>query len=608
MDNIAIETLAVNFVKDKLVLCNHLTPFISDNDKEPSWDGFIYIYNTNKKSKDDIFGRVPVQVKGKLVKKKDFAKKQITYSVKTADLRNYLNEGGTLFLVVYLSENGENKKIYYSELTPIRIRKILDVSPSAKSRSIIFKELPDDNNKIEQLAKLCFHNFKAQTSFANAPILTLQALTAKQKSINLCAYLPFDSQHDIPSLLFNDDASFYADFNGIDFPIDINPEGLCISREIAIPVKVNGLIFYSSYNYSKTISEEKITISRNITLVLDKANKSFTLNYNKSDILKEFITDSDFLIAVIESHSISLGDFVLEMNMTTLKAENNNKFDLSVAKQELAFYKNVDQVLSILCFKGNLSISKLSRDELNTINILIESLLKKKPVRINDKFVPKIKKISIQDHCFYLHLKCIDVKKKTYIIYDLFDLNLKATYSYNGNDDRPTSQYCLITQDDILNVDNIRIQDISTSFRPYMDDCENIKRLNTLLLSILLAYDTEKYWDQNALLLTAIDIANMILESEECEDVTYNTKKLNYLQTIKRHRKLDEKETNELYVIIENPENNDCEKWAAYVILENGESARRYFEKLDANTKESIKDVPIYNLYQKLILDNKTIN
>ena len=152
MDNIAIETLAVNFVKDKLVLCNHLTPFISDNDKEPSWDGFIYIYNTNKKSKDDIFGRVPVQVKGKLVKKKDFAKKQITYSVKTADLRNYLNEGGTLFLVVYLSENGENKKIYYSELTPIRIRKILDVSPSAKSRSIIFKELPDDNNKIEQLA------------------------------------------------------------------------------------------------------------------------------------------------------------------------------------------------------------------------------------------------------------------------------------------------------------------------------------------------------------------------------------------------------------------------------------------------------------------------
>ena len=41
-----IETFSVNAVRDSLSLTDFLDPFIADNDKEPSWDGHVYIYES----------------------------------------------------------------------------------------------------------------------------------------------------------------------------------------------------------------------------------------------------------------------------------------------------------------------------------------------------------------------------------------------------------------------------------------------------------------------------------------------------------------------------------------------------------------------------------
>lgn len=64
MDNKAIETLSVNAVKNSIVTSDFLDQFINDNDKEPSWDGAIYIYDNKSKKKSNFVGRMPVQIKG----------------------------------------------------------------------------------------------------------------------------------------------------------------------------------------------------------------------------------------------------------------------------------------------------------------------------------------------------------------------------------------------------------------------------------------------------------------------------------------------------------------------------------------------------------------
>ncbi|MCD7772063.1 MAG: DUF4365 domain-containing protein [Oscillospiraceae bacterium] len=138
MDNIAIENFAISAVKDSILMSEYLNPYISDNDKEPSWDGHIYIYDKKGKKKEDLIGRVPVQVKGTL--KDDLSKDKISYPMEVADLRNYLRDGGVILFVVYINYSDESihRKIYYFELTPINLRMLIpnDIKQVCRTKRI----------------------------------------------------------------------------------------------------------------------------------------------------------------------------------------------------------------------------------------------------------------------------------------------------------------------------------------------------------------------------------------------------------------------------------------------------------------------------------------
>ena len=60
MDNKAIETLSVNAVKNSIVTSDFLDQFINDNDKEPFWDGAIYIYDNKSKKKVNFWKKTGI--------------------------------------------------------------------------------------------------------------------------------------------------------------------------------------------------------------------------------------------------------------------------------------------------------------------------------------------------------------------------------------------------------------------------------------------------------------------------------------------------------------------------------------------------------------------
>ena len=134
MNRKAIETISVNAVRDSIVMSDYLDQFIPDNDKEPFWDGSVYIYKNKEHKKENFTGRMPVQVKG--TECKDLSKAEISFSVDLVDLKGYLAEGGTVFFVVYIANNGLLKKIYYNALTPIKIRMILESAKGQKTKAI----------------------------------------------------------------------------------------------------------------------------------------------------------------------------------------------------------------------------------------------------------------------------------------------------------------------------------------------------------------------------------------------------------------------------------------------------------------------------------------
>ncbi|MCL2509225.1 MAG: hypothetical protein FWF05_08625 [Oscillospiraceae bacterium] len=117
-----IERLATTEVKKRLALCTGLSPFISEGDKEPSWDGNIYVYPNDNCRKAELIAKVPVQVKGK--------KKQInadtlnfSFSAEVSDLNNYWRDGGAMYFVVLI--NGSDSFVFYKSLLPLDLQHIL---------------------------------------------------------------------------------------------------------------------------------------------------------------------------------------------------------------------------------------------------------------------------------------------------------------------------------------------------------------------------------------------------------------------------------------------------------------------------------------------------
>ena len=64
MDNQAIEQTAVSTIERRVNLTDYLSSYLDQNDKTPSWDGAIYLFNNEHKVKDNMIGRISAQIKG----------------------------------------------------------------------------------------------------------------------------------------------------------------------------------------------------------------------------------------------------------------------------------------------------------------------------------------------------------------------------------------------------------------------------------------------------------------------------------------------------------------------------------------------------------------
>jgi len=221
LDNQTIETLAVNAVRDSITISEYLSPYINDNDKEPTWDGKVYIYNDKSKKKSKMRGYVPVQVKGRECN--DLTKDKITYPVSIVDMRNFLFDGGAIFFVVYISSGGSKRKIYYTTLSPVKLKSYLEDAKKHNTKSLPFKLFPTENNSKANIFLNFFMDSKKQTSFATTGILSLEELE-KQNAIQSLSFSVTGygySQSDIYKALFENEIYMYAEIKGNSIPVPL---------------------------------------------------------------------------------------------------------------------------------------------------------------------------------------------------------------------------------------------------------------------------------------------------------------------------------------------------------------------------------------------------
>ena len=169
-----IGKLAVIAVKGSVLLCDFLDTEILDDGKEPSWDGYIFVYektDTTSHSKKNMKGKVPVQIKGRN-KNIDFSQEIIKFSeVNAIDIKNYMLDTGILYFVVFFKEG--KKKIYYSDLTPYELQQIHEKG----EKNIPLKAFPEDNDeKFDLLEKFCEQCRGDSESYKNGILYNLRII------------------------------------------------------------------------------------------------------------------------------------------------------------------------------------------------------------------------------------------------------------------------------------------------------------------------------------------------------------------------------------------------------------------------------------------------
>ncbi len=597
MTNKDIEEFAIDAVKKSVRLTQVLEQYIPENDKEPSWDGKVYIYNNEKKLKSDLIGRVDVQVKGKISEKHDLEK--IKHKVAISDLKNYLNDSGIIYFVVLISEDGEQSKIYYNTLLPVKIKQILSSTKNEKNITLEFEALHDDNRDKVNLFRDFHMNSQRQISYVNYSIPTIEELEKQYGQLELVhtlnAYGYTSSMDALISNFLEREAYTYAKVDGRLIPLADIGKLFAIGEELTQSIKVNNKEYYTSFTRMHTKNGISIKIGESLEILFEKQADTLTLKFAPANMLNSRLKDLEFILDAFQNQAMSINDIELNLSPSNLNLE---KCKLEGLKEKLDYYKKIQELLKILNIKDDLNLTNLSEKEAQDLFCLVTGIVDKQLVRHK---VPKDSKylfFKIQKIGISILAKESVEGSSEYEYINVF--SGKLAFSANEHSKPTYPVYCMLKKEHYINFSNINYSEMLLQYKYFGNTNPNIySQANLDVLQMILAYDVCK---KSIIIDTAIDIMQWILQHEEENNRSKAIYQINYLQAIARLREISEKEQETLINISMSDDSCDDIKFAVNVLLKQLPSAKAYLRKLIPSEVEQIKEFPIYSLYEKLKL------
>lgn len=593
MDKKNIESAAISEVKDSILCCDILSPYISENDKEPSWDGFIYIYKDKGRKKENIQGRVAVQVKGEL--NSNFTGSEISYPADIADLNNYLKDNGVIYFVVYISkQNPRQRKVYFETLTPVKLALKLKSNKNKKNLNIKLREFPSEPG----LQKVIFLNFlkdsRQQTSYAPQSIITLDELKMTElKGFTYLAEHPTKNIQSLYKALNDNEVYFYIpDDNKNLIPTDFFTSSemkLGIEDSVDSPISVKNNTYYS--NFKRIFSGDVLTIQfgDSFTITINNETGIANFKFELTSSARKGVIDLPFFINAIKNGNRF---FINEQEINFTQNSNlTNKEHLDILESEFKFYSQVVELLNALNIQTDLNLSELSSEDKKILDILFQSILYKKDVDIIVDGDTSLISAEIEG----LQLRFVAMKNEhgLYNLRSFFDSELVGVQKNDNGDVRPASAFSILEKEDYMNVSNINHEIILDSYKR-LSNFDHIYQIAILdMLKMLSAYDEKP----NEKLFNLIrDISDWIFE-ESKDNIPIEIKLLNRLQIIKRERDFNEEEKAQLIQLTENS-NIEC-KLAANILLGYKDAAKIYFNKLTNAEQVNFKSFPIYKFYKE---------
>ena len=582
-----LEKIATSAIVMEISKTNILSSFINDGDKEPCWDGNIYIHENAKHTKKNI-KRIPTQVKGRAATAKS-VKESIKYGVSYDDLNAYMMDGGTIFFVVYIDkEKGEVLQIYYTVLLPIKIKDIF--KQKKKTYYVSLKKFPADNKKKIEVVYDAYANAQRQKSFAGTNSPTIEELSKKGVLEGISFHFVHTGEEVVPSMIpkimEGNSFTIYANVTGnpIGIPVEYceNISQVLTCQQFDRHVTVAGVKYYDKYQNIYSISTVKTVIGNCLTMTYpmieetEKRKIPVTLEFSINGTLREQIKKIEFVIAIVTKGGFEIGDIDIPVSLN--REEFREK--LNELTERVLWLKSIQDLLNRMHITRDLEINKCTEEDEKNLNLLMTALGEQKPIKdisqdLNILHTLKISNLSLG----VIYIKHTDGK---YYMYDYFNKHLEAYYKIEGREIR-ISQFSTMNVKDFTKYDNM--------YLPISSDILN--QANCLMLEMLKAYDQCKLKD---LLYTAEQINEWLKQYPDLieQDICI----INGCQITIRQGELNYADKAKLFAISEKS-NNMNYRAGAFILLEYMDEAEKIFSSFNDTQMKEFSNYPIYNLYQR---------
>lgn len=552
--------------------------FVADN-TGISWDGYIDLYHGNIDDKGNFDTRIDAQIKGRTTNIKKLQDKW-KFDIDKKDLENYNKIDGTLFLAVRFLKNGDFK-IYYKSLLPKNITDLLKEQSNAKNEiKVTLKEV---KNALD-LERIC-RNFaldKETQKKLSKEIFDHNALSIGNQKLGT-----FSTWHRgkfNPLTILGEEKFIYV-LDENENIIDVEyAEIKEVVQGLNLTVRnKNGIIYYSTVNHSvELLGSQKLIFGKAFSLS-DKPQK---FSIHLSGTLKERIKQLNFIKDITKDNGFFIEDHYITLKMKVNNIEKYNKiYDTYLKINNFCQKHNI---------KKDINIDTWSNKDINDLLIWIDAIDNNEKINIKEWDCSMLGSIQIKDIRFSIFAEKLE--NNSFRVYSIWNDDRKNHYQFRyGEDDEEaiyTKKFFSILNEQAYLSDDVDINEMEKYYEenPLEDREETL--LNFQVLELLKAFDV----NQN---LKLLDYAKFILEKISVFNGMSDVVRVNFLQTEKRLRNLNEGEISELIEIRNRHNDNKFFKISTNLLIGNLLEAKIIYNSLSEEERNSFGEYPISKFLDK---------
>lgn len=572
------ETFSVTELQRMCAMSEYLEESdIHMNDRTITWDGNIIYYKNKKPKATGNEYLIPIQVKGKCFDTLP-SDKVMRYPVETKDMKNYLNNGGTIYILGAIEKETGHVKMFAKILLPVDIIKTIKGKEHQEHITVYLNHMAS----VRDLEKLCvlFYENKPKQAFLTKDMPILDYDNASEILISTLS-----GEYTDPAIAVvkNSITYLYMKKDGINIPMIIS--NLITSVSETILIKVDDIInrrYPTQFIYEKSMTT--ILINSAIEIKLNEEDKQATIKVLKSSNLNFEITyaNAEFFVAFSRAKKCQIENVQLnKKDIDSIRIKFTDEF--------LEYYECIIRMGKILDELG-ISKSALQTDDVikskEALLFLRSALVEKKPVTLP---FTQGRSCNIYKHIIgrkKMLLEYEKVEDNNYILRKYFEEGQRIAILVETSDGekRCVSRWFALRGDDISNIlfDEKKLLNEMEE----IDESEQDQLLG-LVLDCLKAYDLKGEDRMLALAEKLLDIYKHKKHDQILEVI-------NSLQIVARKRLLNEGETKLLMPLKYSP--NIYARCCACILLKQYDEFEFHEKQLSDQEREEFYTWPIVNL------------